>query len=163
MKTHTSPAAWPAHRHGGFTLIELMVAIAVVALLASLAIPSFMDSIRKSRRSDAFAALNAVAQAQERWRSNNTGYSNNLTAAPNASPPGLGLPSNTSNGYYTVALSNVSATGYEVIATAVSGKSQASDGACAQLGIRMNGGNVANGSSASGALSYAAGNRCWAR
>ncbi|MBK7458565.1 MAG: prepilin-type N-terminal cleavage/methylation domain-containing protein [Betaproteobacteria bacterium] len=52
----------------GFTLVELMIAVVIVALLASIALPSFMDSIRKSRRSEAFAALSAVQQAQERWR-----------------------------------------------------------------------------------------------
>ena len=55
----------------GFTIVELTIALVVVGVLASIALPSFMDAIRKSRRSDAFAALSAVQQAQERWRGNN--------------------------------------------------------------------------------------------
>jgi type IV pilus assembly protein PilE len=55
----------PSRRHGGFTLIELMITVAIVAILAAVAYPSFMEQVRKSRRSDAITALNAVAQAQE--------------------------------------------------------------------------------------------------
>jgi type IV pilus assembly protein PilE len=140
-----------------------MIAVAVVAILTAIVFPSFMDSIKKGRRSDAFTALNAVAQAQERWRANNSAYASNLTAAPTASPGGLGLSTTSSNGYYTISIDSSSATAYEVIATAVSGKSQASDGACVKLGLRMNGGNMENGSSASGAPTYSATDRCWSR
>ncbi|MBK9683398.1 MAG: prepilin-type N-terminal cleavage/methylation domain-containing protein, partial [Betaproteobacteria bacterium] len=77
----------------GFTLVELMIAVVIVALLASIALPSFMDSIRKSRRSEAFAALAQVQQAQERWRSNGSSYAESLTNAANGTPPGLGMAS----------------------------------------------------------------------
>ena len=70
----------------GFTLIEIMIVAVVLALLAAVALPSFLDSLRKSRRAEAFTALSAVQQAQERWRSNNAAYAANLTAAPTSSP-----------------------------------------------------------------------------
>ncbi|MBL0296210.1 MAG: prepilin-type N-terminal cleavage/methylation domain-containing protein [Betaproteobacteria bacterium] len=73
----------------GFTLVELMIAVVIVALLASIALPSFMDSIRKSRRSEAFAALSAVQQAQERWRGNHGSYAARpLASARPGAPPG---------------------------------------------------------------------------
>ncbi|MDZ7589493.1 MAG: type IV pilin protein [Rubrivivax sp.] len=156
----------PRHAQRAFTLIELMVAVVVVALLASVALPSFMDSIRKSRRSEAFAALSAVQQAQERWRGNNASYTTALanTAASGSPPNGLGLPATTSSGYYTVALSDATATGYKVTATAVAGKSQADDGICVRLRIEMAGGNIVYGSAtAAGAFDTSANNRCWAR
>lgn len=50
----------------GFTLIELMIVVAVVALLAAVAMPSYQDSVRKARRADAKAALSQAAQFMER-------------------------------------------------------------------------------------------------
>lgn len=138
-----------------------MIAVVVVGILAAVAFPSFMDAIRKGRRSDALGALSAVQQAQERWRTNNSAYASNLSAS---APTGLGLPSTTPGGYYSLTLANVSPTGYQAVATAVSGKSQANDGDCAKLGVEMNGGTVRYGSSTmSGTVSYANTNPCWAR
>jgi type IV pilus assembly protein PilE len=50
----------------GFTLIEVMITAAIVAILASIAIPSYMDSVTKSRRKDAQGALEGFANAMER-------------------------------------------------------------------------------------------------
>lgn len=60
----------------GFTLIELMVAVAIVGILASIAYPSYMDSVRKSRRADAKAALSNAAQALERHYTEKNTYLN---------------------------------------------------------------------------------------
>lgn len=146
----------------GFSLIELMIAVALVAILAAVAFPSFMDSVRKSRRSEAFAALSNVQQAQERFRANNTSYAANLSAAPTDTPPGLGLGATTPNGYYTIALVAATATSYEATATAVAGTSQAHDGSCTTLGVKMVNATLEYAGS-SGALTYAASNRCWSR
>jgi len=161
-----TPLQANARRRQGFTLIEIMIAVVIVAILAAIALPSFIDSVRKSRRSDAFAALSAVQQAQERWRANMALYATNaqLTVATNAVPPGLGLSETSSSSYYTIALSDTSATGYTVTGTA-SG-SQTADTACAVIGVRMTGGNIRRGSGA-GAINWAvtspdAGN-CWAK
>ncbi|MBK8106720.1 MAG: prepilin-type N-terminal cleavage/methylation domain-containing protein [Betaproteobacteria bacterium] len=147
----------------GFTLVELMIAVVIVALLASIALPSFMDSIRKSRRSEAFAALSAVQQAQERWRSNGSSYAESLTNAANGTPPGLGMASaTTAKGYYTLSLSGAGASGYTVTATAVAGTSQASDGNCKVLAAQVQGGNLSYGSGAA-AAAFPDANRCWAQ
>lgn len=147
----------PRHDRG-FTLIELMIAVVVVAILAAVALPSFMDSIRKSRRSDAFNALSNVQQAQERWRTNNAAYTAELAAS------GLNIPATSAGGYYTITLANVTATTYEAVATAVAGKSQTKDGSCAKLGVQMNGGNVRYAANTTaGALAYANTNPCWNR
>jgi prepilin-type N-terminal cleavage/methylation domain-containing protein len=50
----------------GFTLIELMIAVVVIAILAAIAYPSYQDSVRKSRRADAKSALMEHAQFMER-------------------------------------------------------------------------------------------------
>jgi len=141
-------------------LIELIIAIVVISVLTSLALPVFFDSIRKSRRSEAFTALNAVQQAQERWRANNALYASDLTSA---APTGLALSATTPK-YYSIALANTGATGYDVTATAVAGTTQAEDKDCALLGLRMTGGNITYaGTGPSGTLTYSATNKCWAR
>ncbi|THF64434.1 type IV pilin protein [Pseudothauera rhizosphaerae] len=64
-----------AHRtQRGFTLIELMIVVAVIGLLASIAYPSYQDHVRKARRADAQAALMELAQFMERWYTTNGTY-----------------------------------------------------------------------------------------
>lgn len=148
----------------GFTLIEMLIAIVVVALLASVAYPSFQDAIRKSRRSDAVTALAAVQQAQERWRSNRSTYTTELTAEPDDDPPGLGLSATSPKDYYAIGIDAAGATGFTATASAVAGTSQASDGSCARLRIRVDAGNVFYGSAAAeGDFDESANNPCWAR
>lgn len=52
----------------GFTLIELMIAVAIVAILAAIAYPSFADQMRKSRRAEAMASIQDGQLRLERWR-----------------------------------------------------------------------------------------------
>jgi len=154
----------PNRLQSGFTLIELMIAVAVLAILLAVALPSYKDSMRKSRRTDAYTSLNTVQQAQERWRSNNPAYNDLLTASATATPPGLGLAGTTANSHYAVSLENVGPIGYTAVATASSTSSQAEDGACARLRVRINGGNIFYGAATlTGAFDEASSNRCWSR
>lgn len=159
------PLPAPPFRHSaGFTLIEMLITMVVLAILAAVVYPSFMDSIRKGRRSDAVAAINSVQQAQERFRANKTNYASSITAASTDSPPGLGLSSTSASGLYTLSLSDVSAANYTVVATAVGGKSQASDTHCVRLAIKITAGTVAYGSAgAVGDIDYTDAKRCWSR
>lgn len=123
----------------GFTLIELMVVVAIVGILASVAYPSFISQVIKSRRSDAVVSMSRFQHAQERWRANNTTYASN-TETTTAAPSGLGLSATTEGGYYTMIVTSNTATSYTLTAEAVSGKSQASDTGCSILTV-----TVANG------------------
>jgi type IV pilus assembly protein PilE len=82
----------------GFTLIELMVTIVIAATLLSIAVPSYMQQIRKSRRTEARAALLDLAGREERFYSTNNTYSQQ--------PADLGypgkFPQNVGSGYYSV-------------------------------------------------------------
>ncbi|HEX4870843.1 MAG TPA: type IV pilin protein [Nevskiaceae bacterium] len=97
----------------GFTLIELVVVIAVVGILASIAIPSYQNSVRKSRRQEAMATLVSLQLQQEKWRSNNSSY---------AASTSLSMPANTS--FYTYTVDQVTATTYRLVATAAGSQTQ---------------------------------------
>lgn len=149
------------HRSRGFTIIELLVAVVVVAILAAVALPSFLDSIRKGRRSEAFAAMSTLQQAQERLRSNRQEYTETLAD--------LGVSGTTApGGYYTIQIENGSGsdTGYTATASAVSGTSQVNDGSCAILSVKVDRGNLSYASCTGctvASLTYAANDPCWKR
>ncbi|WP_371327001.1 type IV pilin protein [Polaromonas sp. YR568] len=75
-------------RQCGFTLIELMVVVAILAILAAIAYPSYRDSVNKSRRAEARAQLLDAAQYMQRFYSQNDRY--NMTNA--ATPVAVALP-----------------------------------------------------------------------
>ena len=63
-------------RQQGFTLIELMIVVAVIAVLAAIAIPNFQEQARKGRRAEAVRAMGEYQLAMERWRAENPSYAN---------------------------------------------------------------------------------------
>jgi len=134
----------------GFTLIEMMIVVVVVAILAAIALPSYNSHLRKSRRSDAVASLNAVLQAQERWRANNATYTSNMTD--------LGVPATSGDGYYTISTSTAVATAgrrYVATAAAVAGGRQAADTGCTTMTITAD-------QSLTPSIAYAP-TACWSR
>lgn len=62
-------------RSSGFTLIELMIAVAIVAILAAVAYPSYQDSVTKGRRAEGRTALLQLLQQQERFITQRNTYS----------------------------------------------------------------------------------------
>lgn len=124
-----------ARRHAaGFSLIEIMIVVAIAAILVLVALPAYNDSVRKSRRSDAMTALSAVQQAQERWRANNAAYTATLSD--------LNLAAATPWTYYEIAIAQADATSYIATALGKTGTSQAQDTNCKRLGVRVLGGNI---------------------
>jgi type IV pilus assembly protein PilE len=151
-----NPHLLRARTAAGFSLIELLIAMVIAGTLAFIAVPSFMDSIRKGRRSEGIAALAQLQQAQERFRANSPSYASDLSTLPG------GPAATTTNGYYAITLTNVGPSKYTAIATAGSGTSQAKDASCRTLVVTVDQGNVINSSTNSaGTTDSTNANRCW--
>jgi type IV pilus assembly protein PilA len=65
----------------GFTLIELMIVVAIIGILAAVAIPAFMDYMKKGKRSEAELNLNAIAKSNKSEFTTNAGYIASVAAA----------------------------------------------------------------------------------
>lgn len=124
-------------RPGGFTLVELMIAIVIVAILSAIAIPGYRSYVQRAQRAEAKTALLRVQGAQEKFF---VQYNRYAAALAPAVPDGLGTPTTTETGLYTLALAMTDGgTGFRVTATTRAGGSQADDGRCASLSIDNNG------------------------
>ncbi len=95
------------HRSGGYThgfsLIEVLIIAAVVALLATLAYPAYQDQIMKARRSTAKAALADAGSRQEQFFLNNKSYTTTV------GPTGLNLATTTDGGFYELSVDDPTA------------------------------------------------------
>ncbi|MEE8342890.1 MAG: type IV pilin protein [Gammaproteobacteria bacterium] len=89
-------------RARGFTLIEVMVTVAIVAILASIAIPTYQDQVRKARRSDGQSLLLDIAQQQERFLTANSTYTQNMNDLGYA---GSSSSQNSDEGNYSASIS----------------------------------------------------------
>ena len=97
----------PSIPRKGFTLVELMIVIAIVALLVALAVPSYTHYVRKANRGEAQKLLLNWANNQEIWRAAHTTYADGTAA--------LGVPTHEK---YTFTVSGVTGAAYVLTATA---------------------------------------------
>ena len=106
-------------RSPGFTLIELMIAVAIMGILATIAYPSYTSYVIKAKRSDAKAALLQVQLAEEKYRANCLQYATAIGTAMSCVTGGNHtlIGSTTSpDSYYTIAITAGTATTYTVTA-----------------------------------------------
>ena len=149
----------------GFTLIELMIVVLLIAVLAGIALAGYQKQIRKSRRAEAKQALSDISLRQEKYRSNNATYAtcDALMALSGSNCTGF----NSTLTYYSVAITfpaagtcpsgatKGNANSYIVTATPKSGTDQANDSSCTTLVLTSDCGTVAKTATGSDSTS------CW--
>lgn len=100
-----------------FTLIELMITVAIVAVLAAIGYPSYTDYVIRAKRGDAKSTLLGAQLAQEKWRANNVSYTNALT---NLGFTEVDSKFYSTDGNYEITISGTpNATTYTILATPV--------------------------------------------
>lgn len=144
----------------GFGLLELVVVVAIVGLLASIAVPAYRAQVLRANRTEARAALLALAAAQEKYYLQCNTYTSALDAAEptGCEPPNLGFPDRSERGHYAIAVPVADVTSWVAVATAVHGGPQEADTACRTLQLTSTGlkGAMRSDGSAGGA-------ECWSR
>jgi type IV pilus assembly protein PilE len=156
VKTSMLPATSRQGFTRGFTLIELMVAIAVLGILLAIAVPSYTKYIRESRRAQAQSEMLEMRIGMESWRANKASYRSDADAgsagtATSNTAANAGFTG--TNDYYTytipIAAGAANDNTYTITATAVAGTSQASDvtgsgTSCTPLTLDQNGAKGTN-------------------
>lgn len=107
----------------GFTLIELMITVAVIGILSALAYPSYQNAMIKNRRASAQAHLADIAQREQQYLMDNRSYTDSLITLNVTTSADVGT-------YYaiTVPIGTATVPSFTATATPITGKSQEADG-----------------------------------
>ena len=124
-------------RMSGFTLVELMAVVVILAIIVGIAYPSYRNYMVQTRRSDAQAILTQVSHTQEKFYSSCSRYTMTMNTGTISACSGLGYPNNLSpDGHYQVAITagtiagaGTANTAYTATATPKAGGLQAGNGA----------------------------------
>ena len=140
----------------GFSLIELMITVAIFAIISAIAYPSYQQYLIDSRRSDSQNALLAFATAMQRYRSDNSTFLNAQSSANLPGPPKTTVfpsqsPLDSSDKQYNLTIQSANNGSFSIRATPIGGTAQDGDGflQLSSTGIkgwdRDNSGNISAG------------------
>jgi type IV pilus assembly protein PilE len=138
-------------RARGFTLLELMIAVSISAILTIMAVSSYQTSVLKSHRTDAKTALNDIAGREQRYFSVTNSYSNNPEQLGYSSTAtSFGAAFTVGNGYYYLSVANPGAatatTPASFTATATATGTQTKDTGCLTMSVDSTGNYQSTGS-----------------
>ena len=118
----------------GFSLVELMVVVALIGVVLAIAVPSYREHIRRANRAAAGAVLMEIVSRQEQYAATNRAYAEDAGGVSALVPLGITPPAEVSSNYtFTVstaawsATATVSVSGFEAIATPIAGSVQEGD------------------------------------
>jgi len=140
----------------GFTLIEVMIAMVIIGILASMAYPAYRDYVVRTQRDLAKSAILQVLDRQEQFFIDNKAYANDVTVLGfDASPFAIGrnseiVDASDPDRVYSISLTNASATAFTIVAVPQLGQAT-DDTDCGTLSVTNLGVKSASG----------AGDRCW--
>ncbi len=136
----------------GFTLIELMIVLVILAIVVAIAVPMYSSQVQQSRRTEARTAVLELAGREEKYFSANNSYTDDPTQLGYA-PVGSGAAFPLSTGtYYQIAVPVATATTYLITAAPSPGSPQNNDAQCTSFSVDQTGNQTATGT---------LGNACW--
>jgi len=122
----------------GFTLIELVITLAIVGIATSFAVASYRTHLVRGYRAEAIQALLAIAAEQEKFHLDHGSYSDRLDAAPGDETPGLPVASLTLGRRYRLAIELADASAFVAVARPQPGRGQ-DDPSCERISIDESG------------------------
>jgi type IV pilus assembly protein PilE len=127
-----------AARQSGFTLIELMITVAIIGILASIAWPSYTQYVLESRRAEAQADMLKIQLGLEKWRANQSSYASVEDLSDSVSTPADQAKAlSDANAYYTYTITGAAGSTYTINAAAQG--AQTADSGCTGLTLNQSG------------------------
>ena len=132
------------HQSSGYTLIELTIVVAIIAILSAVAVGFYGNYILEANRTDARSALSRISTSLEKCRS--------LYSSYNSANCNVAFPVASDDGFYSITATVLTATTFTLTATPVAGRPQANDTLCTSFTVTNTG--IEDGTPAGA-------NECW--